>query len=199
LSLPSTDSLARHHAGSLFNLSLLHYPAVSAPLLRSGAQTRIPAHSDFGTLTLLFQDAVGGLEIADLSSANTEASAGFEKEGKFRRVEPKPGTVLVNVGYLLARWSNGRWKNTVHRVSEPPSSAREHVLDKSNNSGGQEENGVSATDMIPARYSIPFFASPDLETIVEALPGCWSEEVPKRWKPVSAGDYLRKKREGMYV
>jgi len=150
-------------------------------------------------LTLLFQDAVGGLEIADLSSANTETSAGFEKEGKFRRVEPKPGTVLVNVGYLLMRWSNGRWKNTVHRVSEPPSSAREHVLDKSNNSGGQEENGVSATDMIPARYSIPFFASPDLETIVEALPGCWSEEVPKRWKPVSAGDYLRKKREGMYV
>ncbi|MCJ1245559.1 hypothetical protein MMC30_002763 [Trapelia coarctata] len=197
LNLPATDSLAQYHRNSLFKLCLLHYPALSAPLLRSGIQTRIPAHSDFGTLTLLFQDNVGGLEIADLRSMNTDTSAGFEKNGRFRPVEPKPGTVVVNVGYLLMRWSNGRWRNTVHRVSEPPTSIKEQVLREPDCEGSQEINDVSATEMISARYSIPFFASPDSETIVEALPGCWSEEVPKRWKPISAGDYLRRKMEGM--
>lgn len=181
LDLPSADALARYHAASQFTMSLLHYPALPAKDLLSGTHARIPAHSDFGTLTLLFQDDVGGLEIAEPGSANTETSAGFEKEGRFGKVEPRPGTVVVNVGYLLMRWSNGRWKNTVHRVVEPPSSE----------SGGDE--------MTPARCSIPFFASPDPATVVEALPGCWGEEMPKRWKAISAGGYLSRKREAVYV
>ncbi|KAF6235478.1 hypothetical protein HO173_006161 [Letharia columbiana] len=181
LHLAPADSLAQFHEASLFAMSLLYYPALPTKDLLSGAHTRIPAHSDFGTLTLLFQDDVGGLEIAEPGSANTETSAGFEKEGRFRRVEPKPGTVVVNVGYLLMRWSNGRWKNTVHRVVEPPNST------------------IGGDEMTPARYSVPFFASPDPATVVEALPGCWSEEVPRRWKAISAGDYLRRKRQAVYV
>lgn len=182
LNLSPADSLAHSHAASLFQLCLNHYPALPTKDLISGTHSRIPAHSDFGTLTLLFQDDVGGLEIAEPGSANTETSVGFEKNGRFRRVEPKPGTVVVNVGYLLMRWSNGRWKNTVHRVVEPPSSSES-----------------SGNEMTPARYSVPFFASPDSATVVEALPGCWSEEVPRRWKAISAGDYLRRKREAAYV
>jgi isopenicillin N synthase-like dioxygenase len=199
LDLSFTDSLSRYHAGSLFTLSLLHYPAVSTQLLRSGTLARIPAHSDPGTLTLLFQDDVGGLEIAELGSATTDTSAGFEKSGRFRHVEPKPGTVVVNVGYLLMRLSNGRWKNTVHRVLEPPSPLKGQVLDEPNVPKTHGMNDGSADDITPARYSIPFFAVPDPATIVEALPGCWSEEVPKRWKPISAGDYLRKKSKAMYT
>lgn len=181
LNLSPDDSLSRFHEAFLFNMSLLHYPSLPTKDLLSGTHTRIPAHSDFGTLTLLFQDDVGGLEIAEPGSTNTETSAGFEKEGRFQKVEPKSGTVVVNVGYLLMRWSNGRWKNTVHRVVEPPDSE----------SGGDE--------MTPARYSIPFFASPDPATVVETLPGCWSEEVPKRWKAISAGDYLKRKRQAVYA
>jgi isopenicillin N synthase-like dioxygenase len=199
LNLSPADSLGRYHAGSFFNYSLLHYPALSAQLLRSGSLTRIPAHSDFGTLTLLFQDQAGGLEIAELGSASTDTSAGYEKSGRFRHVEPKPKTVIVNVGYLLMRWSNGRWKNTVHRVSEPPSPLKEHGLDESGFQTTHGMNGGNADEVIPARYSIPFFASPDPATIVEALQGCCSEEVPKRWKPINAGDYLRRKRGGAYA
>lgn len=180
LNLPSASTLAQFHAASLFNMSLLHYPALPTKDLLSGTRTRIPAHSDFGTLTLLFQDNIGGLEIAEPGSANTETSAGFEKDGRFRKVEPTPGTVVVNVGYLLMRWSNGRWKNTVHRVVEPPGS------------------GAGGDGITPARYSVPVFASPDPATVVEALPGCWSEEVPKRWKAISAGEYLRRKRLAAY-
>lgn len=53
--------------------------------------------------------------------------------------------------------------------------------------------------MTPARYSVPFFASPDPEAVVEALPGCRNEEVPKRWKAINAGEYLKRKREGVFV
>lgn len=183
LRLSPADSLRRFHVKSLFNMSLMHYPALPRKDLLSGTRTRIPAHSDFGTLTLLFQDEIGGLEIAESGSANTVTSAGFEKEGRFRRVELVSGTVVVNVGYLLMRWSNGRWKNTVHRVVEPPKSKID-----------EDEEEVT-----PARYSVPFFATPDPEAVVEALPRCWSEEVPKRWKAVNAGEYLRRKREGVFV
>ena len=181
LNLPPTSSLPTFHSASNFTMSLLHYPALPTKDLLTGTHTRIPAHSDFNTLTLLFQDSVGGLEIADPGSAPTSTSTGFEQNGRFQKVTPTPGTVVVNVGYLLMRWSNGRWKNTVHRVVEPPFSE----------GGGNE--------MTPARYSIPFFASPDPATVVEALPGCWSEEVPKRWKAICAGDYIERKRRAAYA
>ena len=198
LNLSFTDSLVRYHTNSLFNLGLHHYPALSGQLLRSGTLTRVPAHSDIGTLTLLFQDDVGGLEIAELGSANTESSAEFEKSGKFRHVEPKQGTVVVNVGYLLMRWSNGRWKNTIHRVSEPPSPLKEKALDEPNFPNTHGMDG-GADDIIPERYSIGFFADPDSATIIEALPGCWSGDVPKKWKPMSVENYLRKKRKAIYA
>ena len=162
-----------------FSISLHHEFTPLSRVAHPGSPHR-HAHSHPRALRFR-QDAVGGLEIADPGSANTETSIGFEKEGRFRRVTPKPGTVVVNVGYLLMRWSNGRWKNTVHRVVEPPFA----------DEGGNE--------MAPARYSIPFFASPDPATVVEALPGCWSEEVPRRWKAISAGDYIKRKRRAAYA
>ena len=163
----------------------------------------MPAHSDFGTLTLLFQDSTGGLEIADLASADTVKSAEFEQDGKFISVNPKPGTVTVNVGYLLMRWSNGRWKNTIHRVVEPSLSVDEGQL------GTAADSGTSFVDLAPkgeavgvrlapARYSIAFFASPDPETVLETLQGCWSEQNPKQWKPINTGEFLRRKRAASY-
>jgi len=182
LNLSSHHGLNGYHARSLFSFSLLHYPAISAQLLQAGNVARNPAHSDLGTLTLLFQDNCGGLEIADMSSTNAATSAGVERSGRFRHVNPKPGTIVINVGYLLMRWSNGRWKNTIHRVSEPPHRASEGGMDK----------------MIPERYSIAFFSDPDPTAVVEALPGCWNDEVPKRWGPIEAGEYLRRKTAAIY-
>lgn len=78
------------------------------------------------------------------------------------------------------RWSNGRWKNTVHRVSEPPHQSKEQGLQNSSFSKSPERNVGGVDEMIPERYSVAFFGVPDPATIVEALPGCWNEEVPKR-------------------
>jgi hypothetical protein len=81
---------------------------------------------------------------------------------------------------------------------EPPL-LRRVVLDDADALTDTEKDAGTLDDISPARYSIPFSAAPDPETIVQALPGCWSEEVPKKWKPINAGDYLRRKREGMYA
>jgi isopenicillin N synthase-like dioxygenase len=97
------------------------------------------------------------------------------------------------------RWSNRRWKNTIHRVIGPPSIPIREVSTDSDNPRTTGSDVGSLEDTTPERYSIPFFVAPDPETMIEALPGCWSEDVPKRWKPINAGDYLLRKREGIYA
>jgi isopenicillin N synthase-like dioxygenase len=168
LSLPCVEQLSATHARSLFQLRLLHYPPVPASVLTSGRATRIAAHSDFGTLTLLFQDAVGGLQVEDP-----------QNPGSFAYVASVPGTVIVNVGDLMERWSNGRWRSTVHRVVAPP--------------------GDGAEGECPARYSVPFFATADPETVVEALPGCWGERNPKRFEAITAWGYLQMRMAALYT
>lgn len=69
-------------------------------------------------VTILFQDDSDDLGVADMSFSAIEASTELEKTERFRHVDPKSGTIVINVEYLLMRWSNERWKTTVHRVSE---------------------------------------------------------------------------------
>jgi isopenicillin N synthase-like dioxygenase len=164
----SPPGLSHTHASSLFQLRLLHYPPITATDLRDGHRGRIGAHSDFGTLTLLFQDSVGGLQVERPGET-----------GVFVDVAPVEGTVLVNLGDLMARWSNGRWKSTVHRVGLPAGGA-----------GGKE--------VVPERFSVPFFATADMETVIEALPGCWGEGKPKLHEPVTAWDYLQMRMKALY-
>jgi isopenicillin N synthase-like dioxygenase len=166
--------LSATHAASLFQLRLLHYPAVAAGELTQHRRSRINAHSDFGTLTLLFQDGVGGLEVEDPA-----------QQGRFRAADPVEGTVLVNVGDLMARWSNDRWRSTVHRVGLPRGFPG-------------TEKGEGGDGIVPDRYSIPFFATADPETVVEALPGCWDGERLKRYESVTAWGYVQMRMAALY-
>jgi isopenicillin N synthase-like dioxygenase len=89
-------------------LRLLHYPAVKKEVFQiNPGQVRAGEHSDYGSITLLFQDSRGGLQV---KSPN----------GTFVDATPIEGTCVVNAGDLLARWSNDTIKSTVHRVVEPP-------------------------------------------------------------------------------
>lgn len=95
-------------------LRLLHYPAVKSEVFKiNPGQVRAGAHSDYGSITLLFQDAAGGLQV---QSPN----------GQFVDATPIPDTCVVNAGDLLARWSNDTIKSTIHRVVEPPRKTDEH-------------------------------------------------------------------------
>lgn len=142
------------------NLRLLHYPPVKKEVFeKNNGQVRAGAHSDFGSITLLFQDTRGGLQVQTL-------------DGGWLDVTPIEGTVIVNAGDLLERWSNDAIKSTKHRVVEPP----------------VREEGV---DEYPARYSIAYFCSPDYDKWIEALPGTWeNEKNGKKYEGVNSGEYL---------
>ncbi|KAF9534769.1 hypothetical protein CPB83DRAFT_842915 [Crepidotus variabilis] len=140
------------------NLRLLSYPPVKTSLLRNEGQARAGAHSDYGTLTLLFQDSVGGLEV---QNPNT---------GKFVAATPINDTIVVNVGDLLARWSNDILRSTLHRVVAPPSK-------KINDTEG----------VTPARQSIAFFCNPNFSAEISCLPNCG--ETPK-YPPINTEKYI---------
>lgn len=98
------DYLAVRHVGQNFTLRLLHYPPLAqAP---KPGQIRAGAHSDYGTLTLLFQDEVGGLEV-------------LNRNGDWMAAPAIPGAVLMNTGDMTERWSNDVFRSTKHRVGLP--------------------------------------------------------------------------------
>ncbi|KAK8138280.1 hypothetical protein PG984_001660 [Apiospora sp. TS-2023a] len=90
-------------------LRLLHYPEVRKDVFTiNPGQVRAGAHSDYGSITLLFQDQRGGLQVKSPTGVFVDAT-------------PIEDTCVVNAGDLLARWSNDTIKSTIHRVVEPPS------------------------------------------------------------------------------
>ncbi|OAA37397.1 Oxoglutarate/iron-dependent oxygenase [Metarhizium rileyi] len=89
-------------------LRLNHYPGVHPSSLRKGAK-RISEHTDFGTVTLLFQDSVGGLEIEDQNSPGTYFPVSSERKSD----------MIVNVGDCIQRWTNDKILSTSHRVVLP--------------------------------------------------------------------------------
>lgn len=103
----SARRFAQLHSQRESELRLLHYPAVAADDLRSLVRTRIAEHTDAGSLTLLFEDETGGLEL--------------EVADEFRPVATPPPAVLAILGDSMQHWTNGRLKATWHRVTVPPS------------------------------------------------------------------------------
>ncbi|KAH7170409.1 hypothetical protein EDB81DRAFT_163197 [Dactylonectria macrodidyma] len=138
-------------------LRLLHYPAIKSEIFKiNPGAVRAGEHSDYGSITLLFQDTRGGLQV---KSPN----------GQFVDATPIEGTVVVNAGDLLARWSNDTIKSTIHRVVEPPR---------------------KSADSYPPRYSIAYFCNPNFKSHIEALPGTYSSEQDKKYSGINSGDYL---------
>lgn len=111
LQMPETY-IADKHESRGYTLRLLHYPPME--VLPKPGQIRAGAHSDYGTLTLLFQDDVGGLEV-QLPSGEWIAAPSI------------PDAVLINTGDLTQRWSNDVFRSTKHRVGLPqPEKAGRH-------------------------------------------------------------------------
>lgn len=122
-------------------------------------QMRMGAHSDYGSLTILAADRVPGLQILTA--------------GGWVDAMPPEGGFLVNVGDLLAEWTNDRWRSTVHRVVPPA-----------------DEEGPAR------RRSVAWFQQPNHDALIEVLPTCTSADDPPRYPAVRAGDHLMAKLMG---
>jgi isopenicillin N synthase-like dioxygenase len=153
LGLPA-DSLNHHFEDPTTFLRLLHYPTQPK---EEGLFGSAP-HTDYGFITLLAQDDVGGLEVKN-------------KAGDWVPAPPIPDSFVMNVGDILARWSNDRFVSTPHRVI---------------NRSGRE------------RYSQPFFFDPSMEAVIEALPVCVPAGSAPKYEPVLYGDYLMERIDKNY-
>ena len=127
--------------------SLQYYPP--QPEDAAEDQFGVAPHTDFGVLTVLCQDEIGGLEIR-------------RRDGTWAAMPPVPGTLVVNIGDLLERWSNRRYRSTVHRVI---------------NASGRE------------RLSLVLAYDPNFETLVDPRAFCAEGETPHD-APITCGDYL---------
>jgi isopenicillin N synthase-like dioxygenase len=130
-----------------------------APDLLPG-QLRMGAHSDYGSLTILLADDVPGLEIR-------------HPTGRWVPVSIPSEGFIVNVGDLLAEWTNDRWRSTVHRVVPPPPG-----------------------DGPVRRRSIAWFQQPNWDAVIECLPTCTTPDSPPRYRPVTSGEHLLAKLMG---
>jgi isopenicillin N synthase-like dioxygenase len=136
VSLGKPSSFFDHYLiDSLSTLRLLHYPPV--PVGRQQDLVCTP-HTDSGILTLLHQDTTGGLEVQNSA-------------GEWIPAPYVPGSMVVNIGDLMAKVSGGRWIATYHRVR---STKQDDVA--------QEEGKLGK-----GRYSVPFFFEPGLQCVVK--------------------------------
>jgi isopenicillin N synthase-like dioxygenase len=108
------------------------------------------AHTDWEVISILAQDTTGGLEIQ-------------LRSGEWVPASPLPGGFVVNLGDMMARWTNDHYTSTRHRVMNR-----------------------SARD----RYSVVFFCDPAYETRIECLPSCTGPDRPPRYAPTTCGEHL---------
>lgn len=156
LNLPE-DAFKDYCKDPLPTLRLLHYPPARAD---APEERGAGAHTDFGGLTILLQDDNGGLQVFDAASDG------------WIHADPIPGTYIVNLGDMIARWTNDKYRSTLHRVI---------------NTSGRE------------RYSIPFFfaGNPDYE--VKCIPSCLADGETPKYEPITVEGHLTSMYKKTYV
>jgi len=138
-------------------LRMLHYPAQN-PGSISEKNLGIGKHCDYESLTILAQGDVGGLQVENL-------------KGEWVEAPPVKGAFNINIGEMLTRWTNGRFKATPHRVI---------------NTSGQE------------RYSVPFFFATNYDVNIKPLDICVPAGTTPLFEEVLAGEYLVSRLDEIY-
>ncbi len=134
------------------------YPALEEEPLPE--QIRAGPHTDFGSLTVLaIEGAAGGLQVKF-------------SDGSWHDVVPPPGALVINLGDMMARWTNDRWRSTLHRVVNPSA----------------EPDNIG-------RQSLGYFLHPNYDAEVACLASCTGPDNPPRYQPILAGEHMREKLE----
>ncbi|HZU50831.1 MAG TPA: 2-oxoglutarate and iron-dependent oxygenase domain-containing protein [Sphingomicrobium sp.] len=135
-------------------LRALHYPPQTEP---TGEHIRAGAHEDINAITLLLGAEEAGLEL-------------LTRDGRWIPVSPERGELVINIGDMLQRLTNGKLRSTSHRVVNPT-----------------PERASSA------RYSMPFFLHFRSDFLIEALPQTVGPAEQPKWPPITANDYLQER------
>jgi isopenicillin N synthase-like dioxygenase len=156
LSLPQ-DYFVESHTDAMCAMRCLNYPAIDeAPLAN---QKGAGEHADYGSITILKSDPeVPGLEVRLPS-------------GEWISAPLVPDGFIVNIGDMMARWTNDRWVSTLHRVISP----------------GQEGGGLSR------RQSIAFFYNGSFDAELSCIPTCLEAGATPKYGSVEAGEYLKQR------
>lgn len=141
-------------------LRLVNYTLPAGTELEPG-QLGMGAHSDYGIVTVLWADPVPGLEI-------------LTRDGQWRSVLPAPGALLINLGDLLARWTNDRWLSTMHRVVPPT-----------------DDSGRSMR-----RRSAAFFHDGNADALISTIESCRAADGSSPYEDVTIADHLAQKLAG---
>ena len=134
------------------------YPPVAGR--PSPGQLRRGAHTDYGAFTIVAVEQVPGLQIS--------------MDGEWRDIGVSADAFVVNLGDLMARWTNDRWVSTLHRVVIP-----------------------EGADAQRDRVSVPFFFQPSFGAVVETIPTTVTPESPAHYEPVVAGEWITAKSMSM--
>jgi isopenicillin N synthase-like dioxygenase len=127
-------------------------------------QFRIGPHTDFGMLTVLDREpGMGGLQV-------------LYEAGGWIDAPVVPGSLIINTGDLIRRWTDERWCSNEHRVLPPPPERPQKELS-----------------------SLVFLGEPSLDVVVEAFPSCVSSEHPAQYPPVLSHAYLGQKMDALAV
>ena len=135
---------------AMATLRLLHYPP--QPANAAPGEKGCGAHTDFGGLTLLLQDDNPGLQVWN------------HRTQDWMDAPPLKGTYVVNLGDMIARWTNDRYRSTLHRVV---------------NLSGRE------------RYSVPFFYGGNPDHLVSCIPTCLEPDEAPRYPSVTVEEHYR--------
>jgi isopenicillin N synthase-like dioxygenase len=136
-------------------LRLLHYPPLPP---EAGGSIRAGAHEDINVITLLLGAEEAGLQVKDKLS------------GEWIDISPPEGALVINIGDMLQRLTNGVLPSTSHRVINPQAARA----------------GFS-------RYSMPFFLHFAPDYLITPLEGCVSAERPPLYEPITAQGYLEER------
>lgn len=149
---------------SASDLRLTHYPSIHARNLQDGCRSRIWPHTDFGLITPLFQDGVGGLEVENRDVPGTYLPV----------PRGNPYEMVLNVSDTLERWTNGFLESGVHRVSMPTGTVSGDSL------------------LIPERYSVAFFFKAERSQRVGPLAQFLKEGEEQKFDDITALEFQRR-------
>jgi isopenicillin N synthase-like dioxygenase len=135
----------------------IHYYPIENPEAVPADAVRAAEHGDINLITLLMGASAEGLQV-------------LRRDGKWIPITALPDQLVVNVGDMLERLTNGKLKSTIHRVVNPP-----------------------RAQMNFPRYSIPFFMHPRSDMSLAALPQCVDSTHPKQWEDITAGEFLNQR------